>query len=300
MTNPNPTRNTAPMWKLWTHRPNKAWKLGGLYVDFKKGYHNSVNNNKRNWPGTYSVRLPLDIGIKINQDVGRAIDVTMSDAEMRKITARMKRSALDPNDPRLDAVKEFFGTLDSVNVYGLTKDSETGEWRKASADKTHLWHLHMGLFAFFVNDEDRIDMILSVWTGESVQEWRKRTMTVKFSEKGDSGEEVKYWQTLHNAVRTTVDPSAIAIKVDGDYGDATAKAFADFVHKGGGQAGYNGDRITHWLALRYEKSFIIMNTPPPSAAIPIEKLESLVNAWLLKHVPNDLTISATLKGKVEL
>lgn len=300
MTNPDPARITEPMWRLWTHRPNKAWRFAGIYAN-KKGYHNSVNNNKKYWPDSYSIKLPLDL-VPINQNVARAIDLTMSDAEMKRWTLNMKNSALDPDDPRLDSVKEFFGTLDGKSVFGLTKNSEKGEWREASADDSHLWHGHMGLFAFFVNDEDRINMILSVWAGESLEEWKRRTMTVSLPKLGDSGESVKYWQYVHNLVRKSTTPPALSVTVDGDYGPSTAKAFADFVHKQGGQPGFNGNSIPSWLAIRYEVALILASAPAPSTspAISEEKLKELVDAWLAEHIPSNLTVTADLKGKITI
>jgi hypothetical protein len=31
--NPDPQRITDEMWRLWEDRPNKAWKLGGIYAN---------------------------------------------------------------------------------------------------------------------------------------------------------------------------------------------------------------------------------------------------------------------------
>jgi hypothetical protein len=297
MVNPNPARVTDAMWKLWTDRPNKAWRLGGIYVDFKKCYHNSVNGNKENWPDAYCIKLPLDL-VPYNRDKGRAIDLTMSDSEMRKITANMKRSALDPKDNRLAAVKEFFGTLDSKTVFGLTKNSEFGEWRFASADGTHLWHIHMGVFTAFVHLWEMLAPILSVWKGESFAQWKAKNMA-NLVVLGDSGEDVKYWQSVHNLVRTTVTPPAIAVTVDGDYGDATALAFKDFVRKGGGQPDFDGNKITSWLALRYERALILSTAPvilPPSE----DKLRSYVNDWLSANIPSNLAVKGDFKGSIEL
>lgn len=296
--NPNPARITAPMWKLWTDRPNKAWRLGGIWADFKKGYHNSVINNKKHWPGNYSIRVPLDL-VTINNDKARAIDVTMSDAEMRKWTRNMRNSALDPNDHRLDAVREFYGTLDSKTVYGLIKDSETGEWREASADLTHLWHGHMGLLTAFVNMMSRIMPILSVWRGESLAEWNA---TLNLPEYRDTGETVKYWQTVHNVVRTFVNPPCIELKVDGDYGDISAAAFADFWKKTGGKGDFNGKKITGWLAVRYHRAFVLVVTPKfpnvPTNTVPEAQIKAAVDEWLRTNMPDVFNISGTVKGVI--
>lgn len=292
--NPNPARVTAPMWKLWTDRPNRAWRLGGIWADFKKGYHNSVINNKARWPGNYSIRFPPDL-VKINNDKARAIDVTMSDSEMIRWTTNMKNSALDPNDHRLAPVREFYGTLDGKNVYGLIKDSAYGPWRKATADKTHLWHGHMGVFTYFVNDPNMPDGILSVWRGESFLEWKTEDMFLP--EYGDTGEEVKYWQNIHNTARKIVTPNSPELKVDGDYGDKSAAAFADFWKKTGGQGDFNGKKITGWLGVRYHRGFILMVSPPVNPVVVTDaQVKAAVNEWLLKNTPEVFNIEGTIKG----
>src|SRR5690606_27129541 len=84
-------------------------------------------------------------------DKAAAIDYTMSDAEMRRRTGYLSRAA-DRNDPRLAAVREFYGTLDSRNVFGRIKDSRTGAWRASTSDKSHLWHIHLSVFRAYTNN----------------------------------------------------------------------------------------------------------------------------------------------------
>jgi hypothetical protein len=291
--NPNPARVTTPMWRLWDERPNKAWRLGGIWAGFKKGYHNSVINNKRDWPGNYSIRFPLDL-VSINNDKARAIDVTMSDSEMIKWTTNMKNSALNPNDHRLDAVREFYGTLDGKTVYGLIKDSADGVWRRASADLTHLWHGHMGVFTYFVNNWNMIKPILSVWRGETLTEWETSMFLPEYN---DVGETVKYWQNIHNVARKTVTPNSPELKVDGDYGDVSAAAFADFWKKTGGQGDFNGRKITGWLGVRYHRAFVLMVSPPVNPVVVTDaQVKAAVNEWLTKNTPEVFNIEGTIKG----
>lgn len=298
--NPNPDKITDEMWRLWTDRPNPAWKLGGFYA-FKPHYHSTVEQNLKNWPDSYSIKLPLDL-VHYNRDKARAMDTTMSDSEMRLWTRRMRDSALDPDDDRLAAVKEFYGTLDSKTVYGLSKNDEDGPWRLSSADSTHLWHGHKSLFTAFVANRLMLAPILSVESGETLEEWRRNSMLRDLPKKGDEGEEVKYWQYIHNAVRNTVTPPSPVLVIDGDYGSATAAAFADFWEKKhSGTTQSDGAKLTGWLATEYQKAFAIVSVPKPVIPTPPpvseELLEEIVSNWLATRVPNSFTITGTLNGK---
>lgn len=296
--NPDPQRITEEMWQLWDARPNFSWRLGGFYAD-KKGYHNTVNANLKRWPNTYSIRVALDL-VKENRDKVRAVDLTMSDAEMVKWTTNMRNAAFDPVDPRLNAVREFYGTLDNKTVFGLIKDSLDGRWEVSTADTTHLWHGHTSIFTAFVNDWDMLAPLLSVWAGESLIEWKVASMLVQL---GDTGDEVKYWQLVHNTVRESVTPAAPAIDVDGIYGEATSKAFAAFVKSGGGQSGFSGNALTPWLALRYQRAFAIdavKDTVPATAVIDTEILKTMVNVWLTENIPASLSLDATVNGRLSL
>jgi hypothetical protein len=302
MVNPDPAKITDPMWRLWTDRPNSTWLLSGIYAD-KKGYHNTVNANLKNWPGTYSIETSLDL-VKFNRDKARAIDLTMSDFEMVKWTTRMRNSALNPADNRLMAVREFYGTLDNTNVFGLIKDSTTGVWRRSSADATHLWHGHVSIFTSFVNNWTMLAPLLSVWSGETFFQWKEKDLDM-FCQQGDSGEIVKYWQSVHNTCRETVTPPAPEIVVDGTYGAETSAAFKDFVHKQGGQPTYTGASVPYWLALRYHTTLARVAVPqvdiPTPPVISEEQLKILVNSWLTENViPTALSFEGSVTGKVTL
>lgn len=244
MTNPNSSRITDPMWRLWIEvKPEiPGVRLGGIYAN-KSGYHNTRKNNQSRWPGNYSIRLSLDIS-KGPSDKARAIDYTMSDAEMRKRTGYLRRSALDPRDDRLAAVREFYGTLDSKSVYGLIKSDEDGPWNSSSADSTHLWHIHISVFTAFVNIWSALESIVSVLAGDTYDQWLTRKggsdKMVGLSV-GDSGEAVKELQaTLRNA---GFDPGP----VDGDYGPNTAKSVLA-CRKSQGSGVKSGNSISGWAA----------------------------------------------------
>lgn len=301
--NPDPAHITDEMWRLWEERPNPAWKLSGIYAN-KRFYHNTVNANKKLWPGNYSITVPLDLNKKANYDKARAIDLTMSTAEMIKWTTRMKNSALNPADNRLAAVREFYGTLDGTTVYGLIKSTEKGTWHKSTSDKSHLWHGHTSIFTEFVDVWPKLSPINSVWRGESLQDWITQEMLPK---QGDVGQEVAFWQYTHNYVRGMVVPASPAITVDSNYGPATAAAFKDFWTKSGGVGNYQGQVLTGWLAYQYNMNFAKRDNPkvvvpPPPAVVPKPDpidptvLKVIVNEWLENNVPDSFTIKGTLEG----
>lgn len=170
MTNPNPTYITDAMWQLWLSCESfiPGVRLGGIYAA-KSGYHNTVNSNKKTWPTNYSIQLPWDLTQPDNK--ARAIDLTMDDAQMRQRTRYLQASALDPVDDRLKCVREFYGTLDSVNVYGLTHSSETAGWSFVSSDSSHLWHIHISIPTEYCDDWPALQGLVSVLKGETYQQW---------------------------------------------------------------------------------------------------------------------------------
>lgn len=290
MTNPNPGLITDPMWELWLQASKilPGVMLSGIYAN-KKGYHNTVTANLKNWPDNYSVKLPLDL-VSVNRGKARAIDLTMSDSEMVKWTTRMKNAFENPLDTRVIAVKEFFGTLDNKTVFGLSKNSAKGPIRRVEADLTHLWHGHTSIFTAYVRNSSLLNPLISIWSGQSFAEWSMGDMGLP--KLGDTGEEVKYWQQMHNEVRSTVSPASPLLTIDGDYGANSAAAFADFYHKHGGSASYKGELITGWLAVAYQKSLIDMMTPPITKFDPAV-LKAAVNEWLSINVPNKINVTVT-------
>lgn len=173
--NPNPFRITTELWWAWEESKKiiPGVRYGGTYTP-KRYYHSSVEENLARWAPNYSIRMNLDLKGG-NKTKGRAIDLTMSDEQMRKRTRLLRDSALDPNDGRLFGMREFYGTIDGRNVYGLIKDDEDGPWRSASSDSSHLWHIHAAWFAAMIANAKALAGFISVISGESLSAWRKRT-----------------------------------------------------------------------------------------------------------------------------
>lgn len=169
--NPNPQYITDAMWWLWNECETfiPGVRLGGIYAP-KSGYHNTVNSNKKSWPGDYSIRLALDLTQPDNK--ARAIDLTMDNEQMKIITARLKASAEDPRDDRLTGLREFIGTLDGINVFCMIKDDEDGPWRVDwGRDSSHLWHEHLSIFTAFCALMAFMQALASVLSGQSYDDW---------------------------------------------------------------------------------------------------------------------------------
>ena len=109
-------------------------QLSGLYTN-KPGYHNC----RSMLPSSdYSVQRSWDK--KGDADAGGALDITLSDADIKKFTQRLidetKKSS--DNGP-LRGVNEFLGTVDGHNVTGM--DVPGQYW--VTSDPSHLWHIHI-------------------------------------------------------------------------------------------------------------------------------------------------------------
>lgn len=247
--NPSPARITDPMWDLWMRAIGimPGVRLGGIYAA-KSGYHNTRSANQQSWPGNYSIRVALDL--QGPGDKAAAIDYTLSTAEMKKRTGYLS-SAAAAGDPRLAAVREFYGTLNGTTVHGRIKDSRTGAWRSSSADSSHLWHIHLSFFRAYVGDWPELAPVLSVLSGQSLASWRANPSLpgggrteggVMLPAKGDSGPVVEYWQIL-----LLEDGEKLPkYGADGHWGDEMQAAVNSSRAKRGWSA---ATRITAWHAV---------------------------------------------------
>ncbi|WP_345513894.1 hypothetical protein [Phytohabitans houttuyneae] len=180
--NPNPSRISAAIWRLWTDfdRFEPSALLGGVYAA-KPGYHNYRNALP---PSDYSVR-DVAADRKGSGTLASAIDLSMSDAAMRNYTGRLD-SAARSRDPRLytprgPVLREFIGTKNSSTVYCyvLTGGRPLGVGADAGPDpgrdETHLWHIHLSIIRQFCEDWSALDGVLSVLRGESLAVWQGRS-----------------------------------------------------------------------------------------------------------------------------
>lgn len=107
----------------------------------RRGYHRS-----RRWiyenglgAGDYSVKLEADKGG--DQNWLAALDIGLNEDRMKKVTARLLAAA-KAKDPRMQAVREFFGTLNGSTVTGWDLSSQSS----SSSDNSHLWHVHISFY----------------------------------------------------------------------------------------------------------------------------------------------------------
>jgi hypothetical protein len=172
--NPDPARITDELWWVWTQclLTIAGARLGGIYAS-KECYHNTVQANRIRWPFAYCVRLALDLTGLL--DKARAIDLTMSTAQMKLHTGRLRAAAIHPGDDRLKGVREFIGTLDGVTVFCMIRDTDSGPWRVDwSRDDSHTWHIHVSVWTFYVNSMAAMEALVSVLSGETWESWQAR------------------------------------------------------------------------------------------------------------------------------
>lgn len=171
--NPNPSRITNELWYFWEEFKKFEPKvlLGGIYAD-KPGYHNTRAANMLKYPGNYSY-ADYALDRQGPSDKAAAIDLTFPDAQagnystIAKYSNRLLLSGKDPNDNRLNVLREFYGNTDS--------DTEVEGWdyqavRAATSDKTHLWHIHISVMRAYVTSKIAMDSILNVLKGISGEE----------------------------------------------------------------------------------------------------------------------------------
>lgn len=170
---------------------------GGQYAD-KPGYHNTRRANRLKWPGNYSVRDAVDLAGP--DDKTAAFDWTFIDAQagdyrtFNRFMGRIIASADDPDDPRLNGWREFYGQADSdLQVEGR----DTRYFTAATSDPSHLWHLHGS------EDRDKVESywnkwaLLTVLMGWTTEQWQRSLI----KEEDMALTDVVYTETLPDGTR---------------------------------------------------------------------------------------------------
>lgn len=133
-------------------------QLGGIYGNWKTGYHNSRAENP---PNNYSVQRPDDK--RGDAWAGSALDLTFPNpADIRQCTGRLI-TATKAKDPRVWCLREFFGTVDSKTVTGL--DVRDNRW--VTSDTSHLWHIHLSFYRLYATDKRACLGVAEVITGKT-------------------------------------------------------------------------------------------------------------------------------------
>lgn len=182
------------MWQFWLdfHALEPTCELSGIYAA-KPGYHNYRNALPSS---DYSVKLVLDK--QGPGDMAAAIDLTFPDAQSGRYDTiiryadRLLDSGRDPDDPRGNYLREFYGQADS--------DTGVEGWDfqflvTVTSDSSHLWHLHLSFLRAYLNDPEAFRAVLSILKGETVDQWRNGD-TSMFCNYGQSGPVVEALQRL--------------------------------------------------------------------------------------------------------
>lgn len=136
-------------------------QLGGIYGT-KPGYHNC----RAALPSSdYSVQIPPDK--EGDPQAGSALDITYGRAEDQH--AASKRLLNAKQDPRTQCLREFFGSVDGVNVCGW--DFYGGY--PVSSDDSHLWHIHLSFRRKFATNGPMLQDLADVITGQTGDDMNK-------------------------------------------------------------------------------------------------------------------------------
>lgn len=137
------------------HAAIPSAQLSGIYAN-KAGYHNCRNQLPSS---DYSVQQPYDQ--KGDGWAAAALDVTLSDADMRKLTQRLiDETKANGDTGRLRGAREFFGTVGN----GVTGMDVPGRYWVTS-DPSHEWHIHISGKRQYANDRAAWQDIAAVLLG---------------------------------------------------------------------------------------------------------------------------------------
>lgn len=177
--NPRGTNTTDAIWWLRCHllALEAGTEDGGTYAN-KPGFHNKgkqVTDKGAYNPGTdYSIRQAVNRDGVWWRDFSSAFDWTFKTAQsgnysrIALYTQRLLKVALDPTDPRLDGLYEFYGQADSdSHVEGRNEWEE----RDVTSDSSHLWHIHFSFLRKYCGDFWIMWAVLTVLMGWTKERW---------------------------------------------------------------------------------------------------------------------------------
>ena len=115
-------------------------------------------------PTDYSVQFAED-----RQGDGNAcsaLDISLPPEQMKLVTQRLI-AAMQAGDPRVRALREFFGTQDGKTVIGFDRRSPTvaADDRFSTSDGSHLWHIHLSFYRMFATNAAVLLLIADVMAG---------------------------------------------------------------------------------------------------------------------------------------
>lgn len=178
--NPRGTNTTNAVWWFRCHALTlaKTSRDGGTYAN-KPGFHNKGKQVRDNGAGVrttdYSIRDLRNRRGAWWKDYSSGFDWTFTDAQagdyrtIDHFTSLLLKSALDPNDPRLDKVLfEFYGQADSDRE---VEGYDEGKEKYVTSDPSHLWHIHFSFWRDSVGDFWAMWALLTVLMGWTVRQW---------------------------------------------------------------------------------------------------------------------------------
>lgn len=243
---------------------------GSGIVAKKSGYHSSRNYNRAKHPNDYSTKLAEDL--RGPADAAAAIDITPRDSAQQRLLTRRLRDAFNRGDPRVKALKEFYGSLDTTNgrngtVFGLGKKSSGGAPYSTTADSSHLSHIHISIFRAYVDDWNALKGVVEILAGTEINYTSEdEDMFPKY---GDKGAAVEYYQRILIYLGYALPKYGN----DAHFGDETWNALKKWFVDQGGDKNWNGKRITPWIKLELEYQHKEKRDAPKLAKLKGEKGE---------------------------